>query len=130
MLLGAAALVQHDRSSSGIVSTSNLDIWPQARFNLRLGAVRRLANEASDCGPLSSDLAAGIRRVKGVKKIGVRPGNWLTTDQSQRLWNTPDPQLLKGKRDRARPRQWPSAARSGEFGFRSRPAARGALGDH
>jgi len=39
--------------------------------NLRLGAVRRLAYEAADCGLLSADLAAGIRRVKGVKKIGV-----------------------------------------------------------
>jgi hypothetical protein len=34
-------------------------------INLRLGAVRRLAYEASDCGLLSADLAAGIRRVKG-----------------------------------------------------------------
>ena len=69
--------------------------------NLRLGAVRRLAYEASDCGLLSPDLAAGIRRVKGVKKIGVRLGNWLTPEQSERLWNTPDYHLLKGKRDRA-----------------------------
>ena len=36
-------------------------------INLRLGAVRRLAYEASDCGLLSADLAAGIRRAKGVK---------------------------------------------------------------
>src|SRR5918912_2274440 len=36
--------------------------------NLRLGAVRRLAYEASDCGLLSSDLAAGIRRVKGSRR--------------------------------------------------------------
>jgi hypothetical protein len=41
-------------------------------INLRLGAVRRLAYEAADCGLLSPDLAAGIRRIKGVKKIGVR----------------------------------------------------------
>jgi hypothetical protein len=34
-------------------------------INLRLGAVRRLAYEAADCGLLSVDLAAGIRRVKG-----------------------------------------------------------------
>jgi len=49
-------------------------------INLRLGAVRRLAYEASDCGLLSPDLAAGIRRVKGVKKLGVRLGNWLTAE--------------------------------------------------
>src|SRR6202044_391050 len=32
-------------------------------INLRLGAVRRLVYEAADSGLLSSDLAAGIRRV-------------------------------------------------------------------
>jgi len=70
-------------------------------INLRLGAVRRLAYEAADCGLLSSDLAAGIRRVKGVKKLGVRLGNWLTAEQSLELWQTPDNQRMKGKRDRA-----------------------------
>ena len=48
--------------------------------NLRLGAVRRLAYEAADCGLLSADLAARIRRVKGGKKPEVRPGNWLTAE--------------------------------------------------
>jgi integrase len=70
-------------------------------INLRLGAVRRLAYEAADCGLLSSDLAAGIRRVKGVKKLGVRLGNWLTVEQAHSLWQAPDSQGLKGKRDRA-----------------------------
>src|SRR5271163_5060899 len=70
-------------------------------INLRLGAVRRLAYEAADRGLLSADLAAGIRRVKGVKKLGVRLGNWLTADQSQALWQAPDRGRLKGKRDQA-----------------------------
>ena len=70
-------------------------------INLRLGAVRRLAYEAADCGLLSADLAAGIRRVKGVKKLGVRLGNWLTAEQGQALWQAPDCRRLKGKRDRA-----------------------------
>jgi site-specific recombinase XerD len=70
-------------------------------INLRLGAVRRLAYEAADCGLLSADLAAGVRRVKGVKKLGVRLGNWLTAEQSHALWQAPDHQRLKGKRDRA-----------------------------
>src|SRR6516164_8262705 len=60
-------------------------------INLRLGAVRRLAYEAADCGLLSADLAAGIRRVRGVKKLGVRLGSW----------QAPDHQRVKGKRDRA-----------------------------
>ena len=70
-------------------------------INLRLRAVRRIEYEAADCGLLSADLAAGIRRVKGVKKLGVRLGNWLTAEQSQRLWQTPNKERLKGKRDRA-----------------------------
>jgi site-specific recombinase XerD len=73
----------------------------RSTVNLRLGAVRRLAYEAADCGLLSADLAAGIRRVKGVKKLGVRLGNWLTAEQAQMLWRAPDCQRLKGKRDRA-----------------------------
>jgi site-specific recombinase XerD len=72
-----------------------------ATINLRLGAVRRLGYEAADCGLLSPDLAASIRRVKGVKKLGVRLGNWLTPEQAVKLWRTPDRLHLKGKRDRA-----------------------------
>ena len=70
-------------------------------INLRLGAVRRLAYEASDRGLRSPELAAGIRRVRGVKKIGVRLGNWPTPEQSHRLWISPDFQCMKGERDRA-----------------------------
>lgn len=70
-------------------------------INLRLGAVRRLAYQAADCDLLSADLAAVIRCVKGVKKLGVRLGNWLTAEQGQRLWQAPDKECLKGKRDRA-----------------------------
>jgi len=70
-------------------------------INLRLGAVRRLAYEAADCGLLSADLAAGIRRVRGMRKIGVRLGNWLSAEESRALWEAPDPNSMKGKRDRA-----------------------------
>ncbi|HEY1950467.1 MAG TPA: tyrosine-type recombinase/integrase [Bryobacteraceae bacterium] len=70
-------------------------------INLRLGAVRRLAYEAADCGLLSADLAAGIRRVKGAKKLGVRLGNWLTPEQAKSLCQAPDPKQLRGQRDRA-----------------------------
>lgn len=70
-------------------------------INLRLAAVRRLAYEASDSGLLSPDLAAGIRRVKGVRKHGVRMGNWLTIDQGQTLLRAFDRTTLRGKRDYA-----------------------------
>ena len=57
--------------------------------NLRLGAVHRLAYEAADCGLLSAEAAAGVRRVKGVKKLGVRLGNWLTAEQAIKIWTAP-----------------------------------------
>src|SRR5215831_9975209 len=38
-------------------------------INVRLAAVRRLAYEAADTGLLSPELAAGIRRVKGAKRL-------------------------------------------------------------
>jgi hypothetical protein len=49
--------------------------------NQQLAAVRRLANEAADAGLLSPELAAGISRVKGIKQLGHRSGNWLSLDQ-------------------------------------------------
>ncbi len=54
-------------------------------INLRLAAVRRVAYKAADSGLLSPELAAGIRRVKGVRSIGVRVGNWLMAEQCKRL---------------------------------------------
>jgi integrase len=72
-----------------------------ATINLRLAAVRRLAFEAAATGLLSPELASGIARVKGAKRIGVRLGNWLTAEQSRTLLAAPDGQTLKGRRDRA-----------------------------
>jgi site-specific recombinase XerD len=70
-------------------------------INVRLAAVRRLAYEAADTGLLSPDLAAGIRRVKGARKLGVRLGNWLTVEEARSLWQLPDKHTVKGIRDRA-----------------------------
>jgi integrase len=91
--------------SKTVVLRSRLELESRrvapATINLRLAAVRRLAYEAADTGLLSPELAAGIRRVKGAKRIGVRLGNWLTAEQSRSLLQAPDVQSLKGRRDRA-----------------------------
>jgi site-specific recombinase XerD len=50
---------------------------------------------------LSPELAAGIRRVKGAKKVGVRLGNWLTAEQAKALLHAPDIEKVRGKRDHA-----------------------------
>src|SRR5207253_8165987 len=70
-------------------------------INVRLAAVRRLAYEAADTGLLSPELAAGIRRVKGAKRLGVRIGNWLTLEQAKALLRSSDSATLREKRDRA-----------------------------
>ena len=75
--------------------------YASSTINLRLAAVRRLAYEAADSGLLSPDLAAGIRRVKGAKKLGVRVGNWLTAEQGKRPLGAFDHGSLRGKRDYA-----------------------------
>jgi site-specific recombinase XerD len=67
--------------------------------NQRLAAVRRLAYEAADSGLLSPELAAGIRRVKGVKQLGSRAGNWLTRDQAHLLLEKADGESLRSTRD-------------------------------
>jgi integrase len=75
--------------------------YASSTINLRLAAVRRLAYEAADAGLLSPDLAAGIRRVKGAKKRGVRIGNWLTAEQSKNLLAAFQSKSLRNKRDYA-----------------------------
>ena len=66
--------------TSGATTAAHYIFLEQAHYasstiNLRLAAVRRLAYKAADAGLLSPDLAAGIRRVKGAKKFGVRIGD-------------------------------------------------------
>jgi integrase len=75
--------------------------YAPSTINLRLAAVRRLAYEASDCGLLSPELAAGIRRVKGARWLGVRIGNWLTAEEGRRLIGAFGVSTPKERRNRA-----------------------------
>ena len=70
-------------------------------INQQLAAVHRLAYEAADCGLLSPDLAAGIGRVKGVKQLGQRSGNWLSLEQSSDVLNRVRGDTVRAKRDLA-----------------------------
>jgi site-specific recombinase XerD len=70
-------------------------------INQRLAAIRRLAYEAADSGLLSPELAAGIRRVKGVKQLGARVGNWLNLEQARLLLDKANRENLRGMRDLA-----------------------------
>src|SRR6185369_10381852 len=75
--------------------------YAPATINLRLAAVRRIAYEAADAGLLSPEPAAGIRRVKGVRRIGVRLGNCLTPEQGRRLVGATTPSSPRELRDQA-----------------------------
>jgi site-specific recombinase XerD len=70
-------------------------------INLKMSAIRKLAQEAGDNGLIEQPIANGISRIKGVKHQGVRTGNWLSKDQAQSLINLPDINTHKGLRDRA-----------------------------
>src|SRR5437764_14401325 len=75
--------------------------YAPATIHLRLAAVRRSAYEAADAGLLSPELAAGIRRVRGVRRIGVRRGNWLTPEQGRRLLTSAMQWTARELRDQA-----------------------------
>jgi site-specific recombinase XerD len=70
-------------------------------INQQLAAVRRLAHEAADSGLLSPELAAGISRVKGVKQLGFRSGNWLSAEQSSEVLKHAGGDTMRAKRDYA-----------------------------
>jgi site-specific recombinase XerD len=70
-------------------------------INQQLAAVRRLAHEAADAGLLSPELAAGISRVKGVKQLGFRAGNWLSAGQSSEVLQRASGDGMRAKRDYA-----------------------------
>jgi integrase len=72
-----------------------VDHQPSPRSGSEIGV------RSSRCWLLSPDLAAGIRRVKGAKKHGVRLGNWLTSEQGKRLLAVFDRSTVRGKRDYA-----------------------------
>ena len=76
-------------------------LYAPTTINLRLAAIRRVGYETADSGLLSPELAAGIRRVKGVRRIGVRVGNWLTSEQGRQLLEEAQVDSLRGKRNYA-----------------------------
>src|SRR5256885_16974682 len=70
-------------------------------INQQLAAVRRPAHEAADPGLLSPELAAGIRRVKGLKQLGFRSGNWLSAAQSSEVLQRASGEGMRARRDYA-----------------------------
>jgi site-specific recombinase XerC len=72
-----------------------------ATINSHLSAIRRLADESAETGWLTPEVAIGIRRVQGMKRLGRKIGNWLSRDQAQELVNAASKTDLRGWRDGA-----------------------------
>lgn len=70
-------------------------------INVYLSSVRKLVAECAAEGWLDPHQAAGIAQVKGVRRQGVRLGQWLTPEEASLLLGLPDVATLKGSRDRA-----------------------------
>ena len=76
------------------------DLSPST-VNVRLAAIRKLAQEAGDNALLAPELAAGISKVKGAPRRGVRIGNWLEQADARELLRAPTGAGKKATRDRA-----------------------------
>ena len=70
-------------------------------INVRLSAIKKLATEAADNGLLSPEAAAGVEKVQGARRRGVRVGNWLEKGQARQLLSAPTGDGCKAVRDRA-----------------------------
>lgn len=107
--------------------------YASSTINLRLAAVRRLAYEAADSGLLGPDLAAGIRRVKGAKRAGVRVGDWLTAEEGKSLLATEIDDTLRSLAQScpARASRWlrPSTSGGDRLEAGGFPASRRPLGN-
>jgi integrase len=68
---------------------------------VRLAAIRRLASEMADNGLLDPLSAAGIEKVRGPSRRGIRSGNWLALREVEELLSLPNNDTAIGKRDRA-----------------------------
>ena len=75
--------------------------FSSATVNLRLAAVRALAQEAADAGFLDQSEAAAIGRIRGEKQTGSRIGMWIEKQELDRILLSPDRSTLRGKRDYA-----------------------------
>ena len=75
---------------------------PRLAFNRTVVLRYRIFLEQKQYAPTTINLRlAAVRRVKGVRRIGVRVGNWLTAEQGRRLLAATESDSLRGKRNYA-----------------------------
>ncbi len=70
-------------------------------INQQLAGFEGSPMKLPDSGLLIPELAAGISRVKGVKQLGFRSGNWLSAEQSSEVLKHACGNSMSAKRDYA-----------------------------
>ena len=86
---------KHKQNYDVFFSTPSTNAWFPA-----LAATISSRDRLTIAALLSPELVAGIRRVKGIKRLGQPVGNWLTAQQGRQLLSS-EGETLRGKRDRA-----------------------------
>jgi hypothetical protein len=81
VLLGTATLIQSNRRVA-VSDSLGVSEFGSRHNQCEAGGGTAFSNEAADAGLLSPELAAGIRRVKGVRKLGVRLGKLVVGKRS------------------------------------------------
>lgn len=87
VLLGTQARIQQD-SGPPVPHFPGTALLRINHHKSASGCCPEVGVRGCDCGLLSADLAAGIRRVKGAKRLGIPVGNWLTAEQGKRDYAT------------------------------------------
>ena len=72
---------------------------PRLAFTRTVVLRYRISLEQRQYAPSTINLR--LAAVKGVRRLGVRVGNWLTTEQGKRLLDATGADTLRGKRNRA-----------------------------
>src|SRR5688572_28132321 len=100
VLLRTATIVQQDCGHP--IPDSPRKSTPRGRNDQRTARCCSAPRQRSGGrGPAQPRAGGRYSTREGSQELGVRLGNWLTAAEARGLWQAPDPETLKGKRDRA-----------------------------
>src|ERR1044071_5257233 len=100
VLFGTSSLVQPGRRIA-LSNSHGVSEFGSRHNQCEVGCGPAIGIRSYRCRFAQPGPGGRYRRVKGVKKLGVRLGNSLSATDARALWQSPDAETLKGKCDRA-----------------------------